>query len=69
MTGTADPGRQTEAVLARAKSGRTLEQNVFFDHVLAAQLPTGSIDTSVASRPHTPRLKDYPGLGDPNTLK
>ena len=26
-------------------------------------------DAAVASRPHTPHVKDYPGLGEPNTLK
>ena len=36
---------------------------------VAAQLPTGSIDTSVACGPDSPRPKDRPGLGDPNTLK
>ena len=35
----------------------------------AAQVPRGSMDTSVASRPHSPRPKDCSGLGDPNTLK
>ena len=36
---------------------------------VAAQLPTGSILTSVACGPDSPRPKDCPGLGDPNTLK
>ena len=36
---------------------------------VAAQLPTGSIFTSVACGPDSPRPKDCPGLGDPNTLK
>jgi hypothetical protein len=36
---------------------------------IAAQLPTGSILTSVACGPDSPRPKDCPGLGDPNTLK
>ena len=35
----------------------------------AAQLPRGSIDTSVDCGPDSPRPKDCPGLGDPNTLK
>ena len=35
----------------------------------APQLPPGSIDTSVACGPDSPRPKDCPGLGDPNTLK
>ena len=41
----------------------------FFDLVLAAQVPTGPDHTTVGSGPHTPHPKDYPGLGDPNTLK
>ena len=36
---------------------------------VAAQLPTGSVFTSVACGPDSPRPKDCPGLGDPNTLK
>ena len=36
---------------------------------VAAQLPTGSRDTSVACGPDSPRPKDCPGLGDPNTLE
>ena len=40
-----------------------------FDDVLAAQVPPGSIVTSVACGPDCPRLKDCPGLGNPNTLK
>ena len=36
---------------------------------VVAQLPCGSMDTSVACGPDSPRPKDCPGLGDPNTLK
>ena len=40
-----------------------------FLHILAVQLPPGSIHTFVACGPHSPRPKDCLGLGDPNTLK
>ena len=43
-----DPRTQTEAVPEGAKSHRAIGLFEFFDHVLAAQLPTGSIITSVA---------------------
>ena len=52
--GTADPRTQTEAVPERAQIHRASGRFEIFDHVLAAQVPTGSIVTSVASRPHTP---------------
>ena len=67
--GMADPRCQTEAVPERAKIHLPYSLFEIFDRILAAQVPRGSILTSVASRPHTPRLKDYPRLGDPNTLK
>ena len=65
----ADPRCQKEAVPERAKIHLPLGLFDFFIHIFAAQIPTGSTVTSVASGPHTPRPKDYPGLGDPNTLK
>ena len=66
---TADPGTQTRAVPERAKIHRTYSLFNVFDDVLAAQMTCGSIFTSVANGRDTPRLKDCPGLGDPNTLK
>ena len=65
---TADPGCQNGTVPERAKSHRTISLFEIFTHVLAAQVPRGSIVTSVASGPHTPRPKDCPGLACPNTL-
>ena len=49
--------------------GRLLVNFDFFVRVLAAQVTTTSIDTSVACGLHNPRLKACTGLRDPNTLK
>ena len=67
--GTADPGCQTETAPERGKIHLPLGFFENFKDVLAAQVPPGSIVTSVACGPDCPRLKDCPGLGDPNTLK
>ncbi len=63
--GTADSRTQTETVPRRGKIHLPLGLFENFKDVLAAQVPTGS----VACGPDCPRLKDCPGLGDPNTLK
>ena len=67
--GTADPRCQNATLPEEGKSHRTVRIFENFNRVLAAHLPTPVIFTSVASRPHSPRLKDCPRLGDPNTLK
>ena len=40
-----------------------------FLHALAVQLPTGSRTPPSLPDPTCPHVKDYPGLGNPNTLK
>ena len=65
----ADPGAQTATVPVEAKIDRAITIHENFYHVLAAQTPTTYILTSVACGPHSPRPKDCPGLGSPNTLK
>ena len=60
----ADPRCQKEAVPERAKNCATYSLFDFFHHVFAAQLPTRVFITSVGSGPHSPRPKDYPGLGN-----
>ena len=67
--GTADPGCQTEAVPERAKSYRATTEFENFTHILAAQMPTTVPTRPSLPDPTTPHVKDYPGLGDPNTLK
>ena len=67
--GTADSRTRAETVPERGKSFRALTILKNFDDVLAAQVPPGSILTSVACGPDCPRPKDFPGLGDPNTFK
>ena len=67
--GTADPGTQTETVPRRGKIHLPLGLFENVKDVLAAQVPSGSIVTSVACGPDCPRPKDCPGLGNPNTLK
>ena len=64
-----DPRTRARALPERGKIHLSLYLFCFLNHFLAAQVPTGSIITSVACGPHTPRPKDCPGLGDPNTLK
>ena len=65
----ADPRPRDAGDPERAKIYLPLGLFEIFDDVLAAQVPRGSVFTSVASGPHTLRPKDCPGLGSPNTLK
>ena len=61
---TAFSGTQNETVPDRGEIH--LPNSLFenFKDVLAAQLPRGSILTSVACGPDSPCLKDCPGLGE-----
>ena len=67
--GLADSGCQNATVPAEAKINRAVTIHEKFDHILAAQMPTTGMDTSVACGLHSPHPKDCSGLGDPNTLK
>ena len=60
---------QIDCVPEPAKFHLPLRFSIISFHVLVAQVPSGSIHTSVACGPHCPRPKDCPGLGYPNTLK
>ena len=66
---TADPRCQTETVPEGGKSCRATTEFENFIHVLAAHLPTPVPTRPSLPNPTPPHVKDYPGLGDPNTLK
>ena len=63
------PRCQIDCVPEPAKFQLSLRFLIIFFHVLAAQVPCGSVRTPVACGPHCPRPKDCPGLGYPNTFK
>ena len=66
---TVDPGCQTGMAPERAKSHRTLEAFEKIIHVLAAKVPRPLRTPPSLPDPTPLAAKDYPGLGDPNTLK
>ena len=67
--GTVDPRTQTEMAPERAKYHRTTAEIEKFIHVLAAKVPSGLRTPPSLPDPTSLAAKDYPGLGDPNTLK
>ena len=59
-------GPKTQPSQRRPKSTALSGSWIFCFHVLAAQLPSGSIDTPVVCGPHSTRQKDCPRFGNPN---
>ena len=64
-----DPRTQTETVPEGAKIHRASSLFENFIHFLAAHLPRPVPTLPSLPDPTSPHVKDYPGLGDPNTLK
>ena len=64
-----DPGCQTETVPEGGKIHRASSLFEIFIYFLAAHLPTPVPTRPSLPDPTSPHVKDYPGLGDPNTLK